>query len=558
MIVCPACKHRNPEAAPKCEACDGSLEHFVYRVCPSCGVLNPAQNTFCHRCFSELVPHEEEASTTMEKASGAAVITPLPLAELPKARVSADEIPLTEQVEPTTTFPVENQASLAQSEEQSAPPAAEHGSPIAEGGAADLETPRGASNEVELTLTGEELPAQGPIRAETDTGEEQEAIVSEVEEAPEKPASEGEEPSGVATAQALASQEQAEVLPEVTASPLEGIDSPLPLESVVALPHRAVPPPTQEVSETDQYDAELFRQIASARASLHEPMRIVALPRGKLLPRIGRTLLYLLVLCAALVPLFSGEQTASWVRPREAVTALARTLDEIPAQATILISFDYGPTYAGEMDPLATEVIRHLAARSVHMVVISTRPEGLGLAEEIYDAIARELPDYRYGEQYAILGYLPGQEAGLRTLNSALDGAFKTDDIQRRALSDMAVTRGLATLKDLNQVIVLADDSQYVRRWIEQVQSRSDITLDALVTAGIEPLLIPYRQSGQLHNLVAAATGTAEYEVASRAQPLALRQTDAYAALFVLLVLVALVANIVYLSQGKPDRRQEL
>jgi len=54
MIVCPVCNHRNPDDAPVCEACGGSLEHFVYRACPSCGALNPAGNVFCHRCFAEL------------------------------------------------------------------------------------------------------------------------------------------------------------------------------------------------------------------------------------------------------------------------------------------------------------------------------------------------------------------------------------------------------------------------------------------------------------------------------------------------------------------------
>lgn len=59
MIVCPSCQHRNPEGTAQCLSCGASLERFVYRACPSCGALNPAQNTFCHRCLSELVPLPE-------------------------------------------------------------------------------------------------------------------------------------------------------------------------------------------------------------------------------------------------------------------------------------------------------------------------------------------------------------------------------------------------------------------------------------------------------------------------------------------------------------------
>ena len=66
MIVCPACEHRNRVDAQVCEACGGSLEHFAYRACPSCDALNPAENTFCHRCFSQLSPLEEAVSAPSE------------------------------------------------------------------------------------------------------------------------------------------------------------------------------------------------------------------------------------------------------------------------------------------------------------------------------------------------------------------------------------------------------------------------------------------------------------------------------------------------------------
>jgi hypothetical protein len=278
--------------------------------------------------------------------------------------------------------------------------------------------------------------------------------------------------------------------------------------------------------------------------------------QAKVWPRIGRAALYLLVLLAALTPFFTGGQTASWVRPRDSIVAWAQSLDALPAGSAVLVSFDYTPAYGGEMNPLALALARQLAAKSVHMVVMSTKPEGIGLAEQIVALIAQEMPAYRYGESYAILGYLSGQEAGLRTLNESVSSAFRSDHVQRRALEELPVTKDLATLQDVRCVIVLADDNDSVRRWIEQVQSRSNIVLDALVTAGVEPLLVPYYRSGQLRHLMGGAVGAAEYELASHGRPLALRLTDGYAALFVLLVLVALATNVAEVAAWIRRRRQ--
>jgi hypothetical protein len=324
------------------------------------------------------------------------------------------------------------------------------------------------------------------------------------------------------------------------------------------------------VGESDQFDAELLRQIANERVSMREVARLSVPAPLKAWPRLGRMALSLLVLLAALTPFFSGGLTRSLVQPRPDVAALAREVAALPREATLLLSFDYGPTYAGEITPLALALVRQLAQRGVRVVVMSTRAEGVGVAESVYRAIAAEQPDYRYGESYVILGYLPGQEAGLRALVTGFSQAFKTDYRQRRPLSDFAATRMLASLQDVERVVVFAEDSQTVRRWVEQVQGRvpaqpqgrvpaqpqgrSHVTLDALVAAEAEPLLVPYQRSGQLHHLIGCASGASEYEVASSAPAEALRRTDAYVALFLVVVVAMLAGNVAYVAQGRRKR----
>jgi hypothetical protein len=52
MIVCPNCKHENPEGATSCEACYTALP--AMKACPSCGASIQLEATFCGQCGHNL------------------------------------------------------------------------------------------------------------------------------------------------------------------------------------------------------------------------------------------------------------------------------------------------------------------------------------------------------------------------------------------------------------------------------------------------------------------------------------------------------------------------
>jgi hypothetical protein len=345
-------------------------------------------------------------------------------------------------------------------------------------------------------------------------------------------------------------------------SPLEGLDDVLPLEPSISLPHRTLPLTAPIAAMDGVQAAGLFQQIASEgaapQASQEQPAQAVTgREQAPAKGHHGRLLLYLLVLLAALLPLFTGGLTASWVRPRATVQALEQDLSALPAGSAVLLSFDYTPAYAGEMNTLALTLVRQLASQGVRVLAMSTKPGGIGLAEQTLELVATEKPAWRYSQDYVLLGYLPWQEISLRLLNSSLAGAFKRDHIESRPLIDLPAMKGLVSVKDMQCVVVLADDSDAVRRWIEQVQSQSKMPLDALVAAEVEPMLVPYRQSGQLRHLLGIANEAAEYEVAGQTRPTALKLTDSYAAFFVLLLFVAFSANTADLWARRTRRRKQ-
>ncbi|MBM3187627.1 MAG: zinc ribbon domain-containing protein [Chloroflexi bacterium] len=499
MIVCPSCQTQNADDAQSCQSCD---EPLLFRACPSCGATNPVGNRFCRRCFAELVVSQEEGPPSEEVAERT-------------ADKGAPESP-----GPSVLFIAEDLGT----------PEEPHESPPA-----DRYRDEGA---------GWGRPEPLHLAPPDDVQDEPE---------PEQPEAE----------------EQAALSTELVADPLEGLGEVIPLEAAVSLPHRAAPHAAERADDAELGEARLFWEIAEAPAPLREAVQVVAPSARGGMPALARVALNLLVLLAALAAVLnvelrtSGRQAAA--PARQAVANVAELLDGLPQDAVVLLSFDYSPAYSGEIDLLATSVVQHLAARSVRTVAMSTQATGIGIAARVFNQVADGRPGWRYGEAYALLGYLPDREAGLRTLSRSLDAAFKTDHVQSRSLGELPITQGLATLGDIDQVIVFADDVHSVRLWIEQVESQSAINLHGLVTTRIEPQLIPYLQSGQLKTLLGAAYAGPEYAswLAAHSEAEQVRLAPlagsggwgSYSVPFLILLAVAVVTNLVYLSQGRADRR---
>ncbi len=328
------------------------------------------------------------------------------------------------------------------------------------------------------------------------------------------------------------------------ADPIAFVRDALPLEPA-ALDLEGAVPSAVAPTAAELRAAELFLRIATEHAPLAEGKVRVVPERPRLLGRLARTILHVLVLAAALVPQFSGGWTSARVSPRPDVQALAAQLRALSPGQAVLVSFDYAGGSAGELEPVATELLGDLADRRVPFLLMSGSPAGLGLAQQALEKVeaTRDAP-LVYGDDYLLLGYLPGDAAGLRALATGIGGAFRTDAVQGRPLAEYPILATRAGLGGVRHVFVLADDATIARRWIEQVAAQSDAHYHAVVTARVEPLLVPYRETGQLATLVSGVAGATELAVAIDPRGAAPPLADGLAALTVLVGGVALAANV--------------
>lgn len=319
---------------------------------------------------------------------------------------------------------------------------------------------------------------------------------------------------------------------DVPLDPLADIGAPLALARAMAQPHRATLLLPQEPGDAERFDAELLGRIAAEPPSFAEGARHLRWQGGVRLPPALRALLYLLVLAAAILPLFFPGLGGDWVQPRAAVRALADTVAVLPAGAQVLLIWGYDAGYGGEMDPLARAMLRHLALRRAQVDVIALAPASLGHAQLTIAGLGAGAGDI------ALRGYVPVSEAGWRLL---ADGAAV-------ALGSPETGDSIA-VGDYALVLILGDSAAAVRGWIEQVTPYTNASSFALVTARSEASLWPYLATGQLRGLLGAAWAAPEYEAASGVQPDALLQVSGLAGLTLVVVLMAVAAML-----ARPDR----
>jgi hypothetical protein len=163
-------------------------------------------------------------------------------------------------------------------------------------------------------------------------------------------------------------------------------------------------------------------------------------------------------------------------------------------------------------------------------------PQGPALAERAWAASHSASQSTKI--KWESLGYLPGGSIGLRSLLA--ERLLAEDDVE-------------ISINDLSLIIVMANETTNIQRWIEQIGTEIDeLPMLAIAPATTETTLMPYLASGQLDGLLAGIPGTASYEYHSARQSgMALRRIDSVSLGALLIVIVIVAGNVVARRQEK-------
>ena len=232
---------------------------------------------------------------------------------------------------------------------------------------------------------------------------------------------------------------------------------------------------------------------------------------------VGRWFTYLLITAAIALPIVQGITPFATPSGAEVATADAvRSLTQLNETSSVLIAFEYDPAHTGELDAQAEALLAYLMERNVRIYAVSGQPTGPAIAQRVLEPVARS-QRYVHGQDYTNLGYVPGKAAGINSLlMGSVEGAVSPFEFDYQGAE---TGLGNTTLNALNidMIIVLTGRAETIRIWVEQAGSPGDIPMIAAVSAGSEPMVLPYyREGGQVKGVISGLKGATELALATQ------------------------------------------
>lgn len=179
--------------------------------------------------------------------------------------------------------------------------------------------------------------------------------------------------------------------------------------------------------------------------------------------------------------------------------AVFAAVDGLQPGDRVLLAFEYGPTAAGELNPLAEAVLRDLFNQGAVPVTLSTNPLGgpnsfyvvnsLATDRDFLGVLERDaaLTD---GQNFYSIGFVSGGPVAIRSMvRSETFGALTFD--ASISDDDAPLEIGRVEADDFAMVIVIAENTEDLRNWAEQFDV-DGLPKYALVTTAIEPIASAY------------------------------------------------------------------
>ncbi|NLA59778.1 MAG: hypothetical protein GX863_01570 [Firmicutes bacterium] len=222
-------------------------------------------------------------------------------------------------------------------------------------------------------------------------------------------------------------------------------------------------------------------------------------------------------------------------------------VEKLDPGAKVLMSFDYSPGGAAELDPISAAMLTHFLRKDAKIYAVTSVPEGTMFAEQ--NLKAYEAAGKAYGTDYVNLGYFAGGESAVAALSEDFRSVFKTD-IEGTPVDQIPMMKDVHDMNDMDMVVSVnvgpggAATAQVWVRQVAVVYTKVPVVLG--VTAVMTPNIMPYLQSGQIKGLLGGLRPAAEYEILLDARGNAVAMMDAQSAAHITILGFIILGNIAY------------
>jgi len=209
------------------------------------------------------------------------------------------------------------------------------------------------------------------------------------------------------------------------------------------------------------------------------------------------------------------------IMPPEAIRFHALTTgylnrNQLPSHVLIIFETDAG-SYP-EMNLISKAFFENLFINNHWVTSISTNPNAVLVSEKILNNVHLKVPSYNFEERNINLGYLPGYGIGIqsflinpRETSPGID--FNIDVWGKAPLSE------INSVKDFDMIVLLTDNSENAKLWIEQINLLvEEPNLVLISTTKASPLIQPYLRTNQVDGMLSGMMGGLAFNVLSQTE----------------------------------------
>jgi hypothetical protein len=224
---------------------------------------------------------------------------------------------------------------------------------------------------------------------------------------------------------------------------------------------------------------------------------------------VDRRVIFLFIFVSVSVPILFP------ITFHEEATLIVKTVydkvESLPPGSHVLISFDFDPAMAPEVQPMADAFARHCLVKGHRVIFMSLWATGQALMTRSLERVVKaEFPEKREGIDWVNIGYKAGNEGVLNIIVTNFRKMFPTD-VNSVPLDSLPIFDGVGACKDVALILATGGGKPGPKEWVLFVGDPGNVPVACGVAAVSAPLLYAYYPK-QMLGILGGIKGAAEYE----------------------------------------------
>jgi hypothetical protein len=280
---------------------------------------------------------------------------------------------------------------------------------------------------------------------------------------------------------------------------------------------------------------------------------------GKII-QLDRRVIFLLIALSVIVPLIFHISFKE--HPTPIVQNIFDKIEKLPEGSKILLPFDYDPSTAPELEPMAIAVTRHCCEKNHKMYIMALWPTGQAQALRVIEMVIRgEHPQKVYGVDYVHLGYKAGGYGLINTILADLKKMYTTD-AEGQDINQIPMMSDVQNLRDFAFICNFSAGFPGLKEWVQFAGDPGNIPVAGGTTAVGAPEIYPYYPRQAL-GMMGGLKGAAEYEAAlthryekfSHVYQRAITIMGPQAIAHLVIIIFVIIGNINYFVERKRQKK---